>query len=187
MNLQEAIVLRRSVRDYEDKTVDEAVLRELLEAAVQAPSAMNSQPWAFGIISGKEVLQQLSDEAKLLLLQQMERVPDMKKYEAAFHNPKFNIFYNASTLIVIYAKPEGPCPAEDCCLAAQNLMLAARDKELGTCWIGFAMPCLNTPEYQERLHIPAGYKAVAPIVIGYPKREMGRMEKKAPELLYWHK
>jgi nitroreductase len=58
---------------------------------------------------------------------------------------------------------------EDCCLAAENLMLAARDEGVGTCWIGFARPWLNLPSTKHELELPANYHVVAPIVLGYPK------------------
>jgi len=59
--------------------------------------------------------------------------------------------------------------AEDCCLAAENLMLAARDEGLGTCWIGFARPWLDLPSTKHEMGLPAGHHVVAPIVLGYPK------------------
>jgi len=57
---------------------------------------------------------------------------------------------------------------ENCTLAAQNLMLAARALGLGTCWIGFAQQWLRTPAGQAVLDLPAGYAAVALIIVGHP-------------------
>lgn len=56
---------------------------------------------------------------------------------------------------------------EDCCLAAENLMLAARDRDLGTCWIGFARPWLNLAEIKGEMRLPQEYEVVAPIVVGH--------------------
>lgn len=47
-------------------------------------------------------------------------------------------------------------------------MLAARDRNLGTCWIGFARPWLNLQEIKAELGIPDQYHIVAPIVVGQP-------------------
>ena len=63
-----------------------------------------------------------------------------------FAQPDFNIFYNASTLIVICAKLRGPFVVADCWLAAENLMLAACSMGLGTSIIGSAVPGLDTAE-----------------------------------------
>jgi hypothetical protein len=81
-------------------------------------------------------------------------------------DPNYNIFYNAGTLVVICAKPGGLNPAEDCCLAAQNLMLAAHAAGLGTCPIGFARPWLNLSETKKELALPGDFEAVCPLIVG---------------------
>jgi len=50
MDLSEAIKGRRSVRGYKTGVVDEKAIRDLIEAAVLAPNAMNQQPWIFTIV-----------------------------------------------------------------------------------------------------------------------------------------
>jgi nitroreductase len=55
MNIIDAITSRKSIRDFKDDQVPLAVLREILETACRAPSAMNTQPWEFTVIT-KEVL-----------------------------------------------------------------------------------------------------------------------------------
>ena len=54
MNVTEAISGRRSVREYADTSVARETVEQLLAAAVQAPSAMNTQSWAFGVVQGRE-------------------------------------------------------------------------------------------------------------------------------------
>ncbi len=185
MELIEALTNRRSVRSYTSKKVDNTIIQELLQAAVQAPSAMNAQPWAFAIIQDNVLLKEYSDQAKRLLLTSINKTPELSKYKPLFENPDFNIFYNAQSLILIFAKNEGLHSAEDCCLAAQNLMLTAHSLGLGTCWIGFARPYFNLPEVQTQLGIPSGYEVVAPIIIGYPQINPPAALKKDPEILFW--
>ncbi|MCX7780927.1 MAG: nitroreductase [Negativicutes bacterium] len=187
MELAEAIRTRRSVRNYEDRPVSCEIIKMLLENAVQAPSAMNAQPWAFAIIEDKELLKCYSDRAKSLLLSAMSDYPQLEKYRGALSSPEFNIFYNAPTLIIIYAKPAGPHPATDCCLAAQNLMLAAHAVGLGTCWIGFAAPLLNLADVKNELGIPMQYDAVAPLILGYPADKGVYIPRQEPEILCWKK
>ena len=67
MQLKEAIHGRRAVRDYTDQPVDKAAVTTLIEAAIQAPSAINKQPWAFVVIQDKALLKLYSDRAKALL------------------------------------------------------------------------------------------------------------------------
>jgi nitroreductase len=185
MELLEAINTRRSVRSYADTKVDKETIEKLILAATQAPSAMNTQPWAYAVIQDAALLKDYSDRAKLFLLKSLDRIPLLTKYKAAFENPGFNIFYNAQSLVIIFAKAEGLHNAEDCCLAAQNLMLTAHNLGLGTCWIGFARPFLNLPDVKEELRIPADYETVAPIIVGYPQINPPAVPKKSPEIIFW--
>ncbi|HIU63613.1 MAG TPA: nitroreductase family protein [Candidatus Avacidaminococcus intestinavium] len=185
MKLKTAIYTRRSVRVYTDEKVSTELLKQLIDAAIQAPSAMNKQPWAFGVIQDKALLQRLSDEAKEHLLALIPEKPYLETYKPIFTNPDFNIFYNATTLLTVLAKPEGPNPSCDATIAAQNIMLTAHSLGLGSCWIGFAQIILNTPAIKKELAIPADYLVVAPLIIGYPAKELGPIKKHEPEMLFW--
>ncbi|MFA9387488.1 MAG: nitroreductase family protein, partial [Methyloceanibacter sp.] len=68
MELLDAINGRMSVREYTEEPVNDAVLRELIEAAIEAPSAINQQPWAFIVVKDRECLTRISDRAKTHLL-----------------------------------------------------------------------------------------------------------------------
>ncbi|HEX2987030.1 MAG TPA: nitroreductase [Chloroflexota bacterium] len=187
MELLEAIKGRRAVRSYADTPVARETIEELIGAAVLAPSAMNSQPWAFGVVTGREMLLGYSDRAKAALLAIMDQLPALERYRARLSNPDFNIFHGAPALVVIYAKPgAGVAPETDCALAAQNLMLAARGQGIGSCWIGFARVLFDSPELKRELGVPAEYRVVAPIILGYPKGDMpAPTPRNAPEMLFW--
>ena len=62
MDLKEAIYSRRSVREFTAETVSEKIIRDLIEAAVQAPSAVNAQPCTFCVIRDKTVLATISQK-----------------------------------------------------------------------------------------------------------------------------
>ena len=64
MDLKEAIYTRRATREFTAEPVDEKTLRDLIDAAVQAPSAVNQQPWSFCVVRNKAVLAKISGEAK---------------------------------------------------------------------------------------------------------------------------
>ncbi len=51
MDIIEAIKQRKSIRDFKDDLISQKVIRELLEIACRAPSAMNTQPWEFTVIA----------------------------------------------------------------------------------------------------------------------------------------
>jgi nitroreductase len=61
MQIMDAIYKRRAVRSFQTAPVSEDLLMKLLNAAVQAPSAMNLQPWAFVILEGKDLLMEYTD------------------------------------------------------------------------------------------------------------------------------
>lgn len=185
MNLKDAIYNRRSVRSFTLQPVEREKIETLLDFATQAPSAMNAQPWAFAIIQDRNLLRDYSTRVKEYILNNFDKYPFLEKYKAAFENPVYNIFYNANCLIIIYAKPEHLYAHEDCCLAAQNIMLTAPTLGLGSCSIGFARPFLDFPEFRKEFSIPEDYVAITPIAIGYPKREVPAPGRKEPDILFW--
>ncbi len=158
-----------------------------MRAAVQAPSAMNRQPWVFSIVQDVAQLKRYSDRAKAMLLAEMAADPKTAHYQDLLTSPDFNIFYDASTLVVIGVAERGPYSDADCWLAAGNLMLAALDVGIGSCCIGFAVPVANTPEVKAELGIPVTGAAVAPILLGYPASIPGVVPRHDPKIASWSK
>jgi nitroreductase len=189
LDTMSAIYQRRAVRSYTDEKIEKATIEALLDAAVQAPTALHREPWAFVVIQNKERLRQYSDRAKSLLLAEQKATSFFQAAEpralAVLSDPNFNIFYDAGTLVVVGCKARGPFVEADCWLAAENLMLAATARGLGTCCIGFAVGVLNTPEVKRELGIPEGGAAVAPIILGKPKGPLPAGSRKTPEILSW--
>ncbi len=181
MTAIESIYERRAVRDYRDELVPEDLIRELIDAAVQAPSAVNAQPWAFVIVQNQEILKQISIRT-LALMKEREMSDGLREQ---INRPDWNLFYNAGTLVIICAKPGGLHPEWDCCLAGQNLMLAARERGLGSCVIGFSWIALTQPDTKDLLGIPHGYEAVLPIILGLPVEFPATHTRNAPEILRW--
>jgi len=187
MNIDEAISGRRSVRNYTSKKIDEATVRLLLEAAVQAPTAIHEEPWAFIVVQEKNQLNRLSDHAKELLNSGADPIHPSGTSHLSDHlvSPEFNTFYNATTLIVICGKQTGAFVAADCWLAAQNLMLTAYAQGLGTCVIGLAVTALNTPQWKEELGMPVNMTAFVPIIVGAPASATPPVPRKPPNILSW--
>lgn len=181
----EAILGRRSIREYTSQQVDAKKIRSLIEAAVMAPTAMHHEPWAFTIVQDVTLLQDLSDVAKPMFAKQLklDNSPDIDK----FNYPAFNIFYDASTLIIISANKDNSIAIADCWLAAENLMLAAFGMGLGTCVIGAALFALNDTEQKLKLGINENFEAVVPIIIGFPRAGAVSSKRKRPLILKWHK
>ena len=185
MDVKEAIYGRRAVRSFTAVPVVREDIKKVIAAAVQAPSAMNAQPWAFAVVTGRDTLKRCAESAKAHLLATLEQGAPLAKYRDMLADTAFDIFYGAPALVVVCAKPEGLHAAEDCCLAAQNLMLAAHASNLGTCWIGFARPWLELDGTKKETGIPAAYAPVAPIILGHTRERPEPPPRKAPEI-YWH-
>jgi len=173
MDVMHAIFHRHAVRDFLPRPVAKEVVMELIRAAIQAPSAANLQPWAFVVVRGRKRLEEMSEQAKKYLLEMLPQTLELHQRSDALTNPQTNVFHHAGTLIVVCARPPrfNYVPSEDCCLAAQNLMLTAHAMGLGTCPVGFVRPWLNLPEIQRSLRMPYHCSAVMPIVVGWPAVE----------------
>jgi len=182
MDLKEAIYTRRSVREFGTDPVNEKTLRELIEAAVQAPSAVNQQPCSFCVVRDKALLTKISREAKAHMVKTSPVGLMSHHFEQILNDSNFDIFYHAPALIVISTVSEIAWAVEDCALAAENLMLTARGAGLGTCWIGFAQAWLGTSEGKAALKLPPAYKPVAPIIVGHPKSVPSPVLRREPEI-----
>jgi nitroreductase len=182
MKLEDAVAGRRAVREYTAQPVDEQTIRRLVAAAIQAPSAVNQQPWTFVIVRDRGRLDLISREAKAHMLATMPSGAHSEHFQSLLGDPNFHIFYHAPALVVISAKAQGPWIVEDCALAAENLMLSAFSEGLGTCWIGFAQSYLNTSEGKAALEVPDAWVSVAPIIVGTPKSAPPPVPRHAAEI-----
>src|SRR5450830_1469552 len=185
MTVRRAIYGRCSVREYSPEIIDQPTLHSLLAAAVRAPTAMHGEPWQFVVIQDPAKLKRLSDLAKVTIAAESSRLHPDHKAPGLFSQPGFNVFYGASTLVVICAATTGRFEQADCWLAAENLMLAAHSMGLGTCVIGLAAAALNTPQWKAELKIPAEMTAYAPIIVGVPAGETPATGRQEPVVLAW--
>ncbi|MGB8274408.1 MAG: nitroreductase [Alphaproteobacteria bacterium] len=185
MELMEGIRTRRSVRAYTGEKLDRAKLDALLDAAILAPSSMNSQPWAFAVVQDAARLSRYSENAKAVLLELAASDPRIAHYRDRLSDPEFDIFYGAGTLIAICADRAWANAVADCYLAGQTLLLAAHAMGLGACCIGFARPYLNEPEVKAELSIPSGYEVALPMIVGVPAGAPAAVSRRPPKILSW--
>ncbi len=183
----ETIKIRRSVRSYEPRPVPRGILQTLVEAANDAPSAMNTQPWRFVAVTDQKFRQLLVETA----------VPNAKKYLESFKqsNPqryavimkRFDemtdpIYYSAPAMIFVIGS--GPQAADGCPMACLNIMLAACSLGLGSCWVRFGSLIKDNPEIAQALQLKEGEEIFGPILVGYPKEIPEPPKKKDPEVIW---
>jgi len=185
METIESIYHRRAVRHYTPEAVQPAVLMQLLDAAVQAPSPLNSQPWSFAVFCGRARLAGFSTRIKEHLLLTLPSTCDLHEHVDWMNRPEYDAFHGAPALVLICAKPQGYSREESCALAAQNLMLAAHASGLGTCPVGFVRSWFRLPHIKDELDIPGTHLPMFPLVVGHPDGRPAPPNHKRPEILVW--
>jgi nitroreductase len=168
MDFPQVVAGRRAVRQYRDAPLSRELIERLIRTAALAPSAMNLQPWAFAVITDASRIDAYARRAKEYLLANPAVLQLPAEERNFISDPQLNIFYHAPALLIVLAKSGEQQAREDCCLAAQTLMLAAREAGVGSCWIGLSRPWLELPATKAELGLPRDYHVVAPIVLGYP-------------------
>lgn len=151
MELRKAVLTRRSVRSFRQDNVPDDMIKQLIEAAVYAPSAGNCQPWHFYVVKDsavknriwKEACQQeFLAEAPVLIIVCNDRNEAAERY-----GERGRILYNI----------------QNTAAAVQNILLSATDMELGSCWCGD----FDEQKLKEILKMNDGRIPVALIAIGY--------------------
>jgi nitroreductase len=168
MELMDVLRNRRAVRNYTSAPISRPLIERLIEAAILAPSAFNLQPWAFAALLDRKRVDSYAERAREWLLGNTAESGFGDEAREILERPGFSIFHHAPALVLVMAQSSLSQAMEDCCLAAQSLMLAARDEGIGSCWIGFARPWLNLPATKKELGLAEKYCVVAPVVLGYP-------------------
>ena len=170
-DFEELLRTRRSIRDYEDRSVPADLIRKIIDDSCMAPSAGNRQPWRFVVIHDRSLIRQISDHCKGNHVAEIETNPDspLKQYESALRNRSFNIFYNAPCIVYVLGNRNLHSIYVDCSLAASYFMLSAANRGLGTCWIGLGAR-ISDSALLDKVGVAAQDCIVAPIIAGYPKK-----------------
>ncbi|GAB6178695.1 nitroreductase [Desulfotomaculum defluvii] len=183
MDVIKCINQRRSIRSFKNQPVPMEVLQELITLGTRAATGSGYQPWGFVVIRDQAEIKRISDLSVQHWLANQDRFPYMKQYKSAMIKENYNMFYNAPCLLVIYGDSRSHWHVYDGALAAGNIMLAAMNYGLGTCWIGNAENVCDFPEFKAKYNVPDSYKVVCPMIIGYPKAELPDAKRK-PALIF---
>ncbi len=163
MDVFTAIAARKSVRKYQIKPVAKELVEKIVMAGLQAPSANNVQPWQFVVVTDLQTRKQLA------------ALCDYGKFIA-----------EAPVCIVTFCE-DTKYYLEDGSAAVENMHLAAAGLGLGTCWIAG-----DKKSYARKiailLAVPAKYKLVALMSLGYEEGESKRKPKRPlSAVLHWEK
>jgi nitroreductase len=146
------IDIRRSVRKFKEKEVEQEKIEKLLRAAMQAPSAGNQQPWEFVIVYDQN-----------------------KKIEIAKMSPYSGVAAKAPYIIVVAANKEKMRFPEnmeqDLGACTQNILLEAVNQELGTVWMSVYPQEERKRCIKSAVHLPEHIIPYSIILVGYPEDE----------------
>ncbi len=184
----ELIKTRRCVREYKEDPVSDDDIKFLIDCARYAPSGFNMQPWSFLVIKNRDAMRKISESGKKSMIPLLEPFKDSSQKAKDFYvflkTKGTNMFYNAPVLVIVVGNKNVMTADYDCAMAAQNMMLAAHSRGIGSCWIGGVLPALMNEELLKELGAPEGYKAVAPLIFGYPKGKTVMPERIEPEIIW---
>ena len=151
MDAMEIILTRRSIRKYTEQPVSDEVLKELLEAAMCAPSAGNRQPWCFVVINDRKIL---------------DDIPN--------YHPYAQMLKEAPAAILVCCDSDlqmGDYGVQDCSAATQNILLAAHAKGLGAVWLGVYPTEVKVTDIKRLLNLPENIIPISLISVGYPAEQ----------------
>ncbi len=165
MDIFEVLFTRRSIRKFTAEPVSDAHVQRMLEAAMAAPSAGNSQPWRFIVVREKETMQAI-----------------------AARNPYAQMAKDASVCIVVCADLQAEkYPGywqQDCSAALQNMLLAGRALGIGTVWTGVYPDEERIEAFDTLFSLPKHAHVLGVVVCGHPDQPFKARDTFAPEKIF---
>jgi nitroreductase len=166
----EAIKERRSVRAYTSEDVSDEDVERLIDAARWAPSAGNGQPWAFVVIKDLEMKRKLSHAAQNQSWLQTAPVvivvcADLKQANSVYGDRGKNLY-----------------SMQDTAAATENILLAAQELGLATCWVG----AFQENDVAKIVKAPSNIRPVAMVAVGHPaERPVARQRRSVNEIIHY--
>ena len=165
MDVFEAINTRRSIRKFEQRDIPEETVRDILAAAMMAPSAGNAQPWQFVLVT---------DRARL------EAVGTINPYAKMAAQAPLGILVCGDLGKEKYAGYW----VQDCSAATQNLLLAAHAKGLGAVWTGIHPMQDREEGFRKLFELPEGIIPLGFMVLGWPGQHPESKDRFNPERVH---
>lgn len=165
----ENIKSRRSVRVYSDRKIERETLNEILDAGRWAPSAVNEQPWRFVVAESDSFRKKLAAFALPYYIKWIAGMPSEVAKRITDRNADMPdpVYYGAAAIVFVIGK--GMAADMGCSMACQNIMLAARSMDIGSCWVYTGSLVVAEKEMKDALELKEGEQIYGPIILGYPK------------------
>ncbi len=165
MEVIEALLTRRSVRNFDYRPVSLETIELILKTAMHAPSGMNRQPWQFYVITDRDMLR---------------RVPEAHPYAAMTPDASCAVVVCADETILGDPKRW----ALDCSAATLSIQLAAHALGLGAVWCGVYPDEERIREMKNLLKLPDTIHPFSLVPIGYPAEPLPVVDRFLPERIH---
>lgn len=160
------ISARRSHRAYTAEAVPEEKMAAILQAGLEAPSAVNCQPWTYTVVENQELLQEVHDATAAGMMKKAEGDRSPRFADSAFH-----VFYHAPAVIFIFGQKDFGWTKVDCGIAVENMAIAAESLGLGTVILGLPQIAFASEagdELRKKLNCPEESDFVIALAVGTP-------------------
>lgn len=161
---------RRSIRKFKSDMIPKETLQQIIEAGTYAPTGMGKQSPIILAVTNQEMRDQLS------------------KMNAGIMGVDSDPFYGAPVVLVVLANKERPTCVYDGSLVMGNLMLAAHELGIGSCWIHRAKEEFESPKGKEilkSLGIEGDYEGIGHCVLGYVDGEYPQAKERKEDWVYY--
>lgn len=167
METLEAIKTRRSIRKFKKDPISRDMVKELLEAAMFAPSAGNEQPWQFIVLDDRKIL---------------DDVPKICSTAAMCRQAATAILICGDAWLEKY--PE--FWVQDCSAAVENLLLAAHAMGLGAVWAGIYPLKDRVEGFRKLFSLSDNITPFALVPLGYPDQEIAPQKRFKEERIHYN-
>jgi nitroreductase/NAD-dependent dihydropyrimidine dehydrogenase PreA subunit len=189
-NIAEYFRSRRSIRTYQSKPVEKAILEEVLNIINYSPTGVNFQKNQWIVINDKKKIRQLAEEVIGWMRLLVESGNNMalrlgcQNLIASFDQGKDVICRNAPVLIIGYTETAYGGGANDSVIATSHLELLLPAFGLGGCWAGYLMIALQfVPDLKKMIGLNDSYTVRTVLMAGYPKYRYFKIPyRKAPQV-----
>lgn len=185
MTVKQAIAARHSVRSFLDTPLTCEEISELLDAARQAPSSLNSQPWRFKAVTDRETIQWLAtgeaSRGQVWIAKAPVVIACCADVSGYLRDSQASVFFYQENKIIEGEPMQGilkymrdaeasseaaklGAAAMNLSLAVGFLMLRAVEMGLGTCWVGM----FNEEPVKRRLGLPPEMRLISLLAVGRP-------------------
>lgn len=175
MDFARLIMQRESVRKYADRPVEEDKIERIMESCRMAPSACNSQPWRFVVVTDRELKNEVARATTGPAMPLNRFAPQAPVIAALVAEPPNWLSKIGSSI------KDKDYYLMDIGIVADHFCLQAADLGLGSCMIGW----FDENKVRELLQIPQKRRIPLLITLGYPAKETPRKKiRKTPDKLF---